>query len=504
MGRVVDILVRDLQGLLHDVGRDGGVIGPSVYDTAMVARLAPPKEGPEPALEWLLSRQQSDGGWCSPRYPIGRDLPTLAAVLALREHRKDAKAGEACAAGLAFLRGQAGQWTAIPEDLPIALEMTLPALVQEAVRLGIDISPEPYRLLAAAGERKRNYILRGPVVRGTPAAYAWEGLGVPPTAEMVDAMGSVGTSPAATAAWSHAARDTALLSQLRTSVALFLERAARATGCDVPGVVPHAFPIDRFEQSWALFAVLASGQYGCAVIQEPMSAVLDDLQSSLRPDGASYADVFMVDGDDTASSVAVLKAAGRDIDSGLVRRFEGEERFFCYPGERNPSISVNALGLFALSLYGQDFEAARRFLVSRQSEDGRFLGDKWHSSWLYTTHRVVLALRAPDDLIPLAKVRHAMFEAQHTDGGFGAGSASTRFETAHGVLTFRALRERGLETSESRRRCALAHELLLSQYRPFGPREEPLWIGKELYSMPRVDKAFELSAMLSVAAERAS
>ena len=106
-------------------------------------------------VEWLLSRQQSDGGWCSPRYPIGRDLPTLAAVLALREQRRDATAREACAAGLAFLRQQAGQWTSIPDDLPIALELTLPVLVQEAIRLGVDISPEPYRLLAAEGERKR-------------------------------------------------------------------------------------------------------------------------------------------------------------------------------------------------------------------------------------------------------------------------------------------------------------------------------------------------------------
>ncbi len=501
MGRIVDILVRDLQGLLHDVGRDGGAIGPSVYDTAMVARLAPPREGPEPALEWLLSRQQSDGGWCSPRYPIGRDLPTLAAVLALREQRRDATAREACAAGLAFLRQQAGQWTSIPDDLPIALELTLPVLVQEAIRLGVDISPEPYRLLAAEGERKRKYILRGPVVRGTPPAYAWEGLGVPPTAEVVDAIGSVGTSPAATAAWSHAVRDTPLLSELRASASVFLERASRATGCDVPGVVPHAFPIDRFEQSWALFAVASAGLANRPEISIALRAALDDMASAITPAGLGYADVFMPDGDDTFCAVAALKAAGRDVDINLVRRFEGPQQFFVFQGERNPSPSANAHALYALSLFGQDSTSARAFLASRQSSDGRYLKDKWHTSWLYTTHRAVLALRASDQRSLLVEAKKAVVSGQRPDGSFGALSDGTSFETAHGLLALRSLRQKGLGGPEIDLATRRAHDWMLSRYRPFGPGEEPLWIGKEIYGACRIDRAFELCALSSHALE---
>jgi len=499
MGRVVDTLVRDLRECLNEIGKNGGMLGPSVYDSAMVARLAPPRSGPGPAHAWLLSQQRSDGGWGSPRYPSGRDLPTLAAVLALREGRSDPQAHDACAAGLAFLRRQDSLRTTIPEDLPIALELTLPTLVAEAMRLGVDLFDEPYRLLASVGEQKRRFIMRGPVVRGTPAAYAWEGLGLPASINVVDAIGSVGTSPSATAAWLVAARDLPELSEARASATVYLERAAASTGCDVPGVVPHSFPVERFEQIWALFAVLSAGLLLRTEIAGPLNEVLDDLAASMRLDGIGYTDVFTVDGDDTSCCVAVLKAAGRNIDVGLVRRFENEEHFFTYPGERNPSLSANAIALYALSFFGEDSASARRFLVSRQSADGRFLDDKWHSSWFYTTQRAVLALRAREDADALQKVRNVLFAHQRADGGFGAAPESTIFETAHALLSLRALREKGLDSTENDRHIVHAYRFLLSRYRPFGAGEEPLWIGKELYAAPRIDRAFELSAMLTTA-----
>lgn len=501
MGRIVDILIRDLQDLLSSLGKNGGAIGPSVYDTAMVGRLAPPREGPDPALDWLLTQQHPDGGWCAPRYPIGRDLPTLAAVLALRDRRTDPRSREACAAGLAFLRKQSSQWTTIPDDLPIALELTLPALLAEAVRLGVDISPDPYRLLASVGEEKRRYLTPVPLTPGTPLAYAWEGLGLPPSPDLVDAAGSVGTSPAATARWLSTARDLRPGNAACNAAAAYLEHAARATGCGVPAVVPHAFPIPRFEQSWALFAVLSAGLFQRPEIAGSLATALDDLALAVRPDGVGYADVFVADGDDTFCSVAALKGGGRAVDVKLIRGFEGEEHFFVFPGERNPSPSANAHALYALALFGEDSIAARRFLVSRQHADGRFLEDKWHTSWLYTTHRAVLALRFPEEDDALRCARGALLSNQRADGGFGVEPASTVFETSHGLLALRAILHKGVGSGEDRDRMVRAYRFLLSRYRPFGPGEEPLWIGKEIYAVPRIDRAFELSAMLSVALE---
>ena len=42
---------------------------------------------------------------------------------------------------------------------------------------------------------------------GSAAVYSWEAWGTEPTPDLVDALGSVGHSPAATAAWLHAVAD---------------------------------------------------------------------------------------------------------------------------------------------------------------------------------------------------------------------------------------------------------------------------------------------------------
>ena len=106
----VDALLQDLIHLIEQLGRNGGLISPSVYDTAQVLRLYPPKEGVEPGLEWLLSQQQADGGWGTPTVPLHRDMPTLAAVLALDTYSDRVQSADAVDAGLEFLRRQSGQW----------------------------------------------------------------------------------------------------------------------------------------------------------------------------------------------------------------------------------------------------------------------------------------------------------------------------------------------------------------------------------------------------------
>ena len=57
----IDPLLTELRSLIGDLGKGGGSISPSVYDTAQVLRLYPP-EDTGPAFAWLRSQQQSDGG----------------------------------------------------------------------------------------------------------------------------------------------------------------------------------------------------------------------------------------------------------------------------------------------------------------------------------------------------------------------------------------------------------------------------------------------------------
>ena len=49
------------------------------------------------------------------------------------------------------------------------------------------------------------------------------------------------------------------LNEARADAYRYLENAAASTGVDLPGVVPTAWPITRFEQSFALYAVLIGG-----------------------------------------------------------------------------------------------------------------------------------------------------------------------------------------------------------------------------------------------------
>jgi len=138
MSRIVDILLSDLRSLITNQGKDGGWISPSVYDTAQVLRMHPPQQGVWPAVDWLLSQQQVDGGWGDPATPLTRDVPTLASVLALHNYDNRKATHEAKQAGLAFLRRQVGQWWQPRlDDLPIGVELLLPGVLTKNRRKAV-------------------------------------------------------------------------------------------------------------------------------------------------------------------------------------------------------------------------------------------------------------------------------------------------------------------------------------------------------------------------------
>ena len=86
--------------------------------------------------------------------------------------------------------------------------------------------------------------------------------------------------------------------------------------------MPTAWPIPRFEQSNALYALLVAD-----VLDHPQLRDLIDTpdrrpEPSFRKTGLGFSDVFDPDGDDTAVALAVVNAAGKDIGTRCTRIFQ--------------------------------------------------------------------------------------------------------------------------------------------------------------------------------------
>lgn len=503
MTRSLDILLADLRHEIGALGSGGGLISPSVYDTAQVTRLAPQGRDSWPALSWLLEQQQPDGGWGNPALPLTRDLPTLAAVLALAPHASRRSTAGAITAGLAFLRRQMRHWAApLADDIPVGVELLLPRLVEEAVAAGMDLPAAPYGALATLGQRRRALIAGRPLRAGTTPTHSWEGLARAPERAVIDGTGGVGHSPAATAAWLRAAEGRPELADALAGARNYLARSARATGTGIPGVHPTVWPIDRFELDFGLYALLLAGTLRLPALRDVVAPRVECLAASLGETGLGMSDHFMVDGDITATAMAVLTGAGRAVDPGLLDRFAAGDHYFTYPGELQPSITTTAHAVHALALLGRAPRQAVGYLLAQQTPDGRWEGDKWHGSWLYTTAQVGLALLAAGVRDDLCAAEAALRAHQRPGGGWGVGNVTSE-ETAHAVLLLQALAAAGLLSAAGGRALRAGERFLQANYVPLGERECDAWIGKELYVPRRVSRMIELAALLSAAVRTA-
>jgi hypothetical protein len=488
------------------MGRDGGLVSPSVYDTAQVLRWQPPAEGSAPALQWLLARQQPDGGWGDPAVPMGRDVPTLAAVLAL--HDADT-APEARDRALAFLRAQAPQWhDPLPIDIPIGVELILPHLLEEANAAGLELPTAPYAALIAFGQKRRELIARFRPAAGTSAVHSWEAWGDEPDPGLLDGSGGIGHSPAATAAWLRRAEGRPDLADAAARARDYLARAGAATASGIPGLVPTVYPIARFEELFLPYALLLTGLLDHPALAEALAPMVESTARALQSGGGlGFSDHFDPDGDDTAAGLAILLKTGRPVDWSCLERFESGEHFCTWRHEMQPSWSTTARAVHALSLGGRDVRAHQDFLVRQQQPDGRWTGDKWNEAWLYTTCHAVAALTGSPVAAHQAAVRAAVAaiaRTQHADGGWGSDPASNATETACAVLTLFAALRAGLGDPALDGVLDRAHAWLDRRYPPADLSGISCWIGKEPYRPYRVDRSFELIALAALALRAAA
>jgi halimadienyl-diphosphate synthase len=231
-------------------------------------------------------------------------------------------------------------------------------------------------------------------------------------------------------------------------------------------------------------------------LREALQPQLEQLFKAVGERGLGMSDAFLPDGDDTAAALGILHLADFPVNLKVLDLFKKGDEFVSYQGELQPSITTTSHGAQALWLAGKDVEANRRFIIKNQHPDGRWLVDKWHSSWLYATSQAMLALGF-DAAEPLASAVQALLRHQHPDGGWGAGEQSTPVETAFAAISLHAIRQQPYAGEAARSALRKAKDFLVRNYTPLVPHK-PLWIGKELYAPFRIDRSFELAALLAL------
>jgi hypothetical protein len=462
-----------------------GQISPSVYETARLVSLAPWLPGQDRRIEFLLGQQRPGGEWGGPAgYAL---VPTLSATEALMtvpdRARESARAKQAVDRALGWLvRADALR---VP-DTP-AVELVVPALV-EALNARLDERlPLPagsddrmlgaIRRRLAAGSPVPEKLLHSLEVAGDVARGAGGVVPVPP--------GTVGASPAATAAWLVSPRPSVYLETV-------VDRYR--------GLAPSVVPITVFERAWVL------SQLALARIHPPVSeSVTASLSALLGPAGTPGGPGLPNDADTTSVVLLTLARLGIRCEPDCLWEYETDTHFCTWPGERTASTTVNAHVLDAVSeclsrrrpsrgtRSGTQLRAAARkafrWLCGQQQDDGSWT-DKWHASPYYATQCCALALHAAGANAARPSVSAAVrwvLETQQPDGGWGVWSASAE-ETAYAMQVLLLTGSTGARIDEA---VARGYRYLVGSA---DRTEQPaLWHDKDLYCPTAIVRAAVLA-----------
>ena len=499
--------LNELRDLISDLGKDGGVISPSIYDTAQVIRYTLTGHAAEAALTWLMEQQRADGGWGAPAAPYARHVPTLAAILAIHDHnqargvlqdKKQQQRQEFINAGIAFIGQTAEIWLEFTLDLlPIATEMILPSLIEQAMAAGLPIEPTCYRKLFALRAQKCGQIHKHQPGPGDAPTYSWEAWGRTPIPPLFDRSGGVGHSPSATAAWLKQSCDLPQLADHRQQANDYLARAAKATGVGTTGVVPNVYPITGFEQTYGLYALLLTDLFDEPLLQAGISAQVQELRRAMHcGNGMSFGDQFTPDVDSTGLATAILHQAGYvQVGKELVQ-FKNGHHFYTFPHELNPSVFSNAHALYALTTIHRTDPATEAFLIERQQAAGHWIADKWHSSWIYNTLEVTFALQQLGYTEEMRKAVRLLVENQNADGSWGSTGIGTQIDTSYALITLYQASKVALLCPAGQQALTRGYQWLVAQ--PHKQMQgEQVWLGKELYSPYRVDQIYKLVSILA-------
>ncbi|WP_233513161.1 prenyltransferase/squalene oxidase repeat-containing protein [Micromonospora craterilacus] len=477
-----------------------GRTSPSVYETARLVSLAPWLAGHAERVWYLLDTQRPDGGWGPPGgYAL---VPTLSATEALTTALRSPPSADvptlarAVERGLDVLSGLLRDTTPLP-DTP-AVDLIVPALIDG---LNQHLTAEPWRWpghtrldLPPGMSRRRIDAVRQLVASGAPVPdkllHALEVVAdLAPRARRVAPVppGTVGASPAATAAWLGGP------DRPDGSEALaYLEDTVRCYG----GPVPCATPVTVFERSWVTSTLARSG---IALTAPP--GLISSLTANLGAAGTATGPGLPADADTTSVTLVALGRLGAPVPGDCLWSYETDEGFCTWPGEDGFSVTTNAHVLDALGHLAARGEAEPRHhaavrrlvtaLPERQDPQGSW-SDRWHASRLYATACCVLALAEfgsahPTTAEALARAVDWTLATQRGDGSWGTWAATAE-ETAYAVQILMTGGQQRPAVVEAVRR---GYAYLCRTDGQDGPA---LWHDKDLYQPTLIVRATVIGA----------
>ncbi|KAL4799521.1 hypothetical protein BDV19DRAFT_385289 [Aspergillus venezuelensis] len=533
----------------------------SIYDTAWVSMV--PRPGIKGPNKWLfpesfayiLAHQTPDGGWDQlgvdedNGYPEDLKIPdcilhSLAALLALiRHYRDDPHAllendGEKNTGGSSLTRGLSRISNAkryldikfkkldLEKTTHFGFELLVPVLLTLLEGEGLPFDFPSKKELMRRYEKASNVDL----------SWLYNGKCRMPLFSLEGFIGKVGFSRL-----SHLVTPAGICASPASAAAFliywpswngwcerYLKHVVKTGSGRGDGSVGGVFPLDIFEASWTLSALLESDFTAEDLGKEDVDIITRALTVRLEDGLAGATQTFFPDADDTARVLTALNYLGYKVrPDKMVKAFESESCFRTFD-DRVPasptSISVNANVLKCLlhssspETFTSQIEKLTLFLCERLLEEK--MGDPWNISEYYsimvTSQALTSLLPQPGRNISTAVSFETMFSTVPSrlqpllnrilDSQNPTGSWSDRNsveETAYAVIALSRLNHNALAGGEKRRDITIAigrgKQFLLENWVPGSPEPDRLWTGKSLQGFEILGEAYVLAALKSAA-----
>lgn len=424
-------LIAVINDLLDHAGE--GLLSPSPYDTAWVARIADEKDDTKPlfpqCLQWLLQHQNSDGSWGSDRQPgyyYDKVICTLSAIVCLQQwQNKGMDVGSYVARGVEYVNNtmpplEGNQYRTV------GFELLFPALIREALDLNINLEVDDrINNILLLQEKKLKKINGGLLFeKRTPLLHSLEGIPLQAInwEKLMAYQGKDGSFQASCAV-------TAFV-YLHTRNPLCLEYLQKVW--NRYQYIPVGYPLDIFEAAWCLEIIARlelRSSFG--VVYERKLEWLKKQWNNNTGVGWTTSFNDLPDLDDTSVVYYLLSRQNLQPDPGVFDNFYSGNRIFCLPAELDSS--PTHLFHLLLAYNGNNSELQNTAWQQAIALLNGEWTDKWHLSPYYLTSIAITPLFRSKQY-DIANILRFIMERQNPDGGWGTPSSNAE-ETGWACMT---------------------------------------------------------------------